>query len=432
VKRGARAHLAVATLVCAVLTWGVGAQTVVTVATWGDTGRYVEVLAEQYRETNPDVTLNVVEWGAPEEFRNGVLTQIAAGQTPDVVYSSSSTGLHWAPVGLLEPINAFVEVERYDLSRIPPFALKSVDVYGDGTYWCMPFSAFTINFVFNADMFDEAGLAAPGPDWRWTDDFVEAAGALTRDTNGDGMPEVYGFSAGYHESHVAYGVLRSFGASVLDPSFRRPTFNSPEMSDFLHFWKDLVDRGVASPLPYRGGAFAVGGYGMTLWNLIPGNVTTVRWGLELMPLGPTGERFTYGDTNNWCIMAGSANKAEAWELVKFLAEESPKVWSDNGIRLPLYPYMDVREWTFAPNTPALREGTAPADLSVLFENQLSAENWPRPGEIALRGIWTVEVERVFRGEVSVGAALEEIQRLADVGLRTWWEGQAVIEWLPGT
>jgi ABC-type glycerol-3-phosphate transport system substrate-binding protein len=57
--------------------------------------------------------------------------------------------------------------------------------------------SYTIGVYYNREMFAEAGLSDPDSAWTW-DTLVAYAHRLTKDENGDGVPEVYGIFMGSH------------------------------------------------------------------------------------------------------------------------------------------------------------------------------------------------------------------------------------------
>ena len=414
---------AVLALVSAAALWAapaaLGENVHLVVATWGNTGRLVESLVETYRETNPHVTIEVIENGAFEVHNDVVLARTIGGLQLDIIYASSSSGLHFVPSGLIEPLNDYLERDGIDLSDYPRLVIESVDIYGDGTIWGLPFVAFNVMFNYNKDLFDGAGVEYPTPDWRWEHEFVDAARKLTRDVSGDGEPDVYGARFDIVQSHMAYGPYLAWGARVLEPGYREAAFDSPESVRFLEFWHELVNgrRIVAQGL----GSIAAGDVAMAILNMDSRTVTQYHRDVQVMPKGPTGETYSYGDTNNWLLMAGSSNKEEAWEFLKFLWREAPRYWSDEGIRLPITPYMDPAEWQYAPSSPAFQAGMGPANHMVYFDLIQTARIWPRVAETELRRqVWEVLVPRVFRDELSPAATAGEMQRIGQALLDEWW------------
>src|SRR5699024_5618298 len=59
----------------------------------------------------------------------------------------------------------------------------------DGHYYSLPAKKMTYTILYNKDMFDEAGVPYPEPDWTY-DEFLETAKALTK---GEGNDKVYGY-----------------------------------------------------------------------------------------------------------------------------------------------------------------------------------------------------------------------------------------------
>ncbi|MDN3721870.1 extracellular solute-binding protein [Roseibium salinum] len=90
-------------------------------------------------------------------------------------------------MGALEPIGERIDAweGKADLQDNLLDLTKAAD---GGTYY-LPIQYVVLYLYYRQDMFDELGLKAPGT----CEEFRDAAMKLTRDTDGDGQPDVYGF-----------------------------------------------------------------------------------------------------------------------------------------------------------------------------------------------------------------------------------------------
>ncbi len=97
----------------------------------------------------------------------------------------------------------------------------------------------TYPLMFNLQMIQDANLEDPRDlwekgDWTW-DVFIEYAQALTRDGNGDGIIDVYGFG-GYHVETFDC-LMMSNGTYVA--MNEKENFSSPEIGEVLKFMQDM-------------------------------------------------------------------------------------------------------------------------------------------------------------------------------------------------
>ena len=126
----------------------------------------------------------------------------------DVIYVRNSDAEEWIEAGFLEPLDAYmkdptlIDVKEYDLHDFIPQALN-VYVH-DGKLYGLPQHADAHFFYYRTDIFNQRGISAPpaqGYTWKvlW-----EIAKKLTKDTDGDGKIDVYGF---LHAGNLTHGVF---------------------------------------------------------------------------------------------------------------------------------------------------------------------------------------------------------------------------------
>ena len=132
--------------------------------------------------------------------------------------------------------------------------LRTININGvDGTYFmcvvggeAVPGSSYTL--AFNKQMLEDAGLENPNDlyakgEWTW-DKWKEYLKALTKDTDGDGVTDVYGFGSRY--DYLFEYLCMSNGTSVA--SSDTENLSSPEVGEVLDFIYNMynVDH-VANP-----------------------------------------------------------------------------------------------------------------------------------------------------------------------------------------
>ncbi len=137
----------------------------------------VEVLADEYMEANPGVTLEIIRKPAQVADHEWIVTQQAGGTIPHIVWSHSfwidseiDKGW-WVPLDpfMAEPnpyckegepgsdtwLNQFYEVPTQS-KRCP-----------DGKLYVVPYDLVTTFFFYNQNIFDEAGVEAPTTWGEW-------------------------------------------------------------------------------------------------------------------------------------------------------------------------------------------------------------------------------------------------------------------------
>jgi len=122
--------------------------------------------------------------------------------------------------------------------------MNYLDLGDGGAYMIKPVAAqsqveATYPLMFNLQMIEDANLEDPRDlydkgEWTW-DKFLEYCIALTKDTNGDGIIDVYGF-AGYEQEWFEC-MLMSNGTYVAKDGTEN--FSSAEVTEVLQFMQDM-------------------------------------------------------------------------------------------------------------------------------------------------------------------------------------------------
>ncbi|MEA4883712.1 MAG: sugar ABC transporter substrate-binding protein [Clostridia bacterium] len=151
-----------------------------------------QVLAE-FMKNNPDVEVSLE--AVSENYFQKVLTDIAAGDPPDVMLLDAEDVPFLTSEGALlnlTPVAARMkDVPGADLNVYFPNVLKVFTV--DKAVYAFPKDFTPIVMYYNKGLFDSMGVAYPPKDgWDWNQ-FIDTAKKLSRDTNGDGKTDVWGY-----------------------------------------------------------------------------------------------------------------------------------------------------------------------------------------------------------------------------------------------
>ena len=208
-----------------------------------------QTAVDRFREDYPNVEVEIAidpitnGWG---EFVTKVLQQFNAGNEADVYHTAIETFAAFAARDLFAPLDERIAAddsfEDFD-DRL--FELSSYE----GTTYYVPSSWNNIMFNANLDLFEEAGVAFPSPDWTW-DDFLSAATALTeRDESGN----VVRF--GYEVPPQFFFVQPWFftnGTSIVNEDWTESNMLDPKVAETLQYLYDLIHVHEVSPIPGSG------------------------------------------------------------------------------------------------------------------------------------------------------------------------------------
>ncbi len=279
---------------------------------------------DQFTAANPDIAVELVY--IPSDYSQKVQTMIAGGTAPDILQLAED--IHsYSSKGQIIPLDDFIAQDQIDLQERYGATGGLTAAYSrDGKLYAMPDRGGALILYYNKDMFDQAGVAYPTPEWTWAD-FLDAAQKLTvRD--GDTVTQ-YGFAAGGWWPWWMSFIYQNGGA-VLDAS-GQPVVNSPEAVEAIQFYNDLVynykvapspedyaNLGTNSPDPL----FAQGKVAMSMtgfWGIGGLKDATFNW--DIAPLFQNKQPATVLFGSGLAISKDAENPAAAWKLIEYLTSE---------------------------------------------------------------------------------------------------------------
>ena len=188
-------------------------------------------------ETGIKVDFEVNDWG---DYYNKVLGAVSSGEGPDVM----SVGTTWTQT--LADTGAFLQLDDKRMTAVggrdkflgPPLAAAGGDAKGGPSF--LPMVSGVNNLWYNPKLFAAAGIDGPPRTWS---EFVADARALTKDTNGDGTIDQWGF--GYPAgmavelSHLIFAVGRQEGGQMFGTD-GKPTLDSDGLVKAAKLITDLM------------------------------------------------------------------------------------------------------------------------------------------------------------------------------------------------
>ncbi len=295
-------------------------------------------LAPEFTERNPGIEIKQEPVpGGAEGLIKKITMEFAAGMEADCFWLNiwNAQPQMFAYYGLTRPVDDRIDAEKYPIEEFYPAALEAGRY--EGKLGGLPhFGNFGPSAIcWNKDMFLQAGVAEPTPDWTM-DDYLQAAQKLTVDKDKDGKPDIYGtgLRTGYHActtNLTGWGGPVKFGAdgrtcNLDDKSFRAA----------MQFWVSCAHEYNVAPKPgVENISIANGNLAMGLFHTgsvlawMPIIKNKFRYEMALGPKGPTGTR---GGSlcADFVMMGGQTkNQDEVWQAIKFYCSE------DVGIRRTL-------------------------------------------------------------------------------------------------
>jgi ABC-type glycerol-3-phosphate transport system substrate-binding protein len=286
--------------------------------------------ADAFMAANDDVEVTLTpvageNWGT---YYANVATMIAGGERPDLMVISSEGAQFVHANDLALPINDYLESDpdaaelRDDIADglIEGFTVDG-DILGLAQSWN------DMVIWYNTDVFAAAGLEPPSSDWTW-EEFTQIAAALSKDTNGDGTNDQYGFT--WASNEIFPGIMpwvANAGGNLTSDDVCEATADTPEVAEAVNFLNDLINQGIApAPMPmsdvftrFQSGSVAMFGAGR--WpngSFGPAGFTAAD--IQLYPTGDTYRTVFGGAT--YPILNSSESPDLAWEFQKFTLSDA--------------------------------------------------------------------------------------------------------------
>jgi multiple sugar transport system substrate-binding protein len=320
--------------------------------------------------------------GIKKEFeeRTGAKVQVVLAPTPEHIeksmldfFSNSGsydvinfTGAELAPEinrNLLVLDNYIAASSEYDYQDLLP-GMQAVGQF-NGNQIAMSYRSTPQLIYYRKDLFAAAGLKVPTT---W-DEVYDVAKALTKDVDGDGKTDIYGFTAAGKApeelSHAWLSVFYGMGGQIVRED-GRSGFNTEAGIKAANLWKRMYQDGILPPDYFAWGrddfinAMAQGrtAFGLFIGSyygrFFTGTITPDQVGFAPAPNGGINR------SNGWFLTINkqSKNPQLAWELVMALTSK------ENQVRM-------ATEWSNGPT----RTST--------FQSEAFKKIWPQADELTV-------------------------------------------------
>ena len=316
-----------------------GAKIVLRVGT-GDSGEgltpHLKII-EQFEAANPDIQVQLEPVGSGDYYAR-ILTQIAAGDPPDLLQIGDDAVPMFVDKGAFASLDAYIAGAEYplDTSIYLPGVLEPGQ--WDGQQYLLPKDFSPLAVYYNKKLFDAAGLPYPADGWSWAD-FLETAKTLTK-TDDSGKVVQWGVQLpAAWTTGFEYWVAAAGGKLISEDGQQFVgVMDAPEVVEAVQFYADLYNLHKVAPLPADMNAF--GGGNSEFDNGMAAMRIFGRWpqagikenpnidlGVVGMPVGR--QRADVLFWGGFGISALSENKDAAWRFLRYYSgAEGAEVWKD--------------------------------------------------------------------------------------------------------
>jgi len=292
----------------------------------GDDGQKVfEDVAKRFHEANPNVTVAVdptFDWDAQK-----YLVQAASGTAPDILWGDEHFVFNYSAKDVLLDLNPFIEGSGFNKDNYDD--LFQYYAYKGNQYGIALWSGCYALF-YNKTLLDAAGISEPTDKWTY-DDLLASAKAVTKDTNSDGDPDVWGFLCETTWANPWGATIWDFGGDYFNEDGTEFILCKEPNYAGLQWYLDLIHVHKVAPTPESANALAGGGdpFALGLIALKTGSpynmptyrkVTEFEWDVVPMPNGPKG-RHSALTTDSLSIYKGSKSPDITWSFIQMLLDD---------------------------------------------------------------------------------------------------------------
>jgi multiple sugar transport system substrate-binding protein len=332
-------------------------------------------VVDGYEASQDTVTVNLIELAERDELIARLSTSIAGGSPPDLFLLNYRYYGQFQAKGALEPMTPYLDAEGgLESDRFYPEAMEAFQ--DDGQQTCMPMNVSSLVVYYNEDLFSEAAVKTPKAGWTW-DEMVATASRLTKDTNGDGMPDQYGLGVDPEIIRIAPFIWSNLGALTDEPPTRFTLDYLKDVQAMQAFF-DLRTKHGVTPTDEEAEAedfetrFLNGTLGMLMESrkVVPAFRTISDFGWDVAPLPQWVEPASILHSDAYCMTAASEHKDAAWNFLEYaLGEEGQAIAAKTGRTVPSM--IDV-----ANSDAFLDPSVAPSNSRVFLDNIPALQSVP--------------------------------------------------------
>jgi len=283
-------------------------------------------IAEDYRATHPNVTITFDS--IPSEYNTKLATQLAGSAPPDAGWLLERSAPTFIEAGVLADLGP--QLKQDAAYNLADFSSSSMRLWQrDSAIYGVPFSTSPFFVLYNADMFEAAGVATPAEqaaqgNWTW-----EALAETSKALQAQAPSGSYGFATIDNEGYtgqlwaMTVPIIRAYGGDAWNAEGTECQLTSPQAIQAMQLFHRMVVTDKSVVPPGEQADFYAGQAGMTvaqISRLAKLKDASFEWGIAPLPSGPSGKPYVIGQAAIGVFNA-STNKEVAADFVAFMTNQ---------------------------------------------------------------------------------------------------------------
>ncbi len=297
--------------------------------------RLVRESLDSFANLYPEVSYNYQP--IPGNYTEKLQLMLGTGKSPDLFWLKGDTSPAYMSFDVLYPLDSLLQVTpEFDVDDFFPVFKDAFKYNGKYYGFGKDFNAYVL--FYNEEMFKEAGLKEPPKNWK---ELREYAKTLTKDTNGDGKIDQFGFIVEPSMDMVMPFAFQN-KAEILSDS-NEIKIGEPEFIEAVEFFTSLYKDQIATiPSDVGAGwngdvfgrkqvAMAISGSWMIPY--LKESYPDLNYNVAELPVGKT--KGTVAFTNAYVMPKDTKHLKDAWKMFSYLAgKEGMRLWTSSGIAIP--------------------------------------------------------------------------------------------------
>jgi multiple sugar transport system substrate-binding protein len=362
-----------------------------------------------FNKIQPDVKVTLNNIPDANDFLKRIAADFAAKTPPDVFVINYRRFGQFAIKGVLEPIDVYLA--KSQTIKTTDFYPNAFDAFKfrDKPY-CIPQNLSSLEIYYNKKLFTAANVPMPKAGWTWAD-FLKAARALTKDTNGDGKPDQYGVSTAPQLIRLA-PFIWAHGGELVDDAVK-PTKLMLDMGAGLEAFKWFVElqtkehvvpskadeASESSQARFQKGTLAMFFQSRVVTPELRQTIKDFEWDVAPMPSDKNTATILHSD--GYCMTSAAKNKEAAWVFIEFAnGAEGQKTIVTSGRTVPSLK-------SVAESALFLNPSASPVNSKVYLDMAPNIRRVPvLTTWLEVEDVVNKEIKRAFYGDASVEEAAQ--------------------------
>ncbi len=363
----------------------------------------MQKMVSEFNSANPgiDVKLQFLTWGGA--YYGKIRSSILAGNPPEIFDVAA-----YAPPMFYDNVESFSAKELadigIDLANYVPSAWDAIEY--KGRYYGTVNAILPLGFYYNKDLFTAAGLDPNKPPANLKE-FLADAQKLTKDTNGDGKIDQWGFMLRNNFVPTPWiweSILVQNGGSILNKELTQASFNDKAGIDALNLLLDFSRKYKIAPtdLSDTTTAFVAGKVAMVVngpWN-IAGYKGKVNFGTAPMPQFGSEKPAAWSSLDIYFFPKGSRENAAKWKATTNFA-----AWTAGSAGQKYYAQMFLPSLLSELTGPVMKSPYMSGFAKAAAANEIYFPQAHKDMQEIYAAIWS-NLQAAFAGEVSAEQALK--------------------------